>query len=385
MGTAVSLLVATQAMAEKWYVEPSASVRFGYEDNVRLVTSNEDSAFSTYLNVQAPFGFRTEVSDVNLSAQLESRRYDGLSDLNTDDQHLGLDAVFRSGLDLFSLQGSYERDSTRTSELETTGLVQSSKRRIGKNLNPSWTRALTERTSLELGYQYTDVSYQDADLTGLVDYRYDKATAGMVYKLSEKTDLHGNLSASKYDAPDADTEFKIYGLQVGVSLKVSEKLSASVSVGLTHTKSDYLGTGGGKEMSSDNAILLDLSVKKIYETMTVEGFLSTSETPSGYGRMLRRNAIGLSLHREPSPRTTFSFRGEVYENTSAGGFDVDSDDRLYYSLEPGLSWRATNWWTISSAYRYRRQDYTNSSTGAADSNAVFITASYVWPRESISR
>ena len=381
LGSAVSLLIVNQALAGKWYVEPSASVRAGYDDNVRLVTSNEEGAFSTFLNVKVPFGFRTEVSDVSLSAQLNSRRYDGLSNLDTDDQILGLNAAYRSGRNQFGLQGSYKRNSTRTSELETTGLVQTSKRRTGISLSPSWSRALTERLSLQLGYHYNDVSYQDADLTNLVDYRYDKATVGMAYKLSERREFYSNLSASSYDALDAGTEIQTYGFQLGMRFKISESLSANTSASLTHTQSEYLATGGGKKRYEQDAFLVDLSLKKSYETLTVEGSLSASETPSSRGRILRKNAVGLSLRKELSQRTTLTLRGNVYENTSASGLDDDSDDRLYYSLEPGLSWRATRWWSIKAAYRFRRQDYTNTSNGAAESNAVFITASYIWPRE----
>lgn len=378
---AFASLMAAPVMAEKWYIEPIASVRFGYEDNVRLSTSDEEDAFSAYLNIKAPFGFRTEVSDVNLSAELQSRRFDGLSDLDTDDQILGLDAVFRSTRNIFSLQGSYTRNSTRTSELETTGLVQTSKRRIGVNLNPSWTLSVTERTSLQLGYQHTDVSYEDADLTTLTDYRYGRATVGLAYKLSEKTELYGNLSGSRYDAPDADTEFETYQFQVGVNRNISERLSANASLGYAHTESEFLDSGGSEETSSEDTILLDLRIKRISETMIVEGFVNASETPSSRGRLLRKNAVGISLLQKLSPRTAFTFRGELYENTSAGGFDDDSDDRLYYFLEPGLNWRATNWWTISSAYRYRNQEYTNSTEDAAESNALFITIRYVWPKE----
>lgn len=378
-GTALALL-ATPLMAAKWYIEPSASVRFGYEDNVRLTTGDEEDAFSTYLDIMAPFGYRTEVSDVNLSAQIHSRRFDGLSDLDTDDQILGLDAVFRSTRNIFSLQGSYTRNSTLTSELETTGLVQTSKRRIGVNLSPSWTLVLTERTSLQLGYHHTDVSYEDADLTALTDYRYGRATVGLAYRLSERTELHGNLAGSRYDASDTDTEFEAYQFQIGLSRNLSERLSVTASVGYAHTESQYPDAGGNEETSSEDTVLLDLRVKRIAETQSVEGFISASESPSSRGRMLRKNAVGVSWLLNLSPRTFFTFRGEVYENTSAGGLDDDSDDRLYYFLEPGLNWRATNWWTISSAYRYRNQEYTNSTEGAAEASAVFVTISYVWPK-----
>ncbi|MES9882042.1 MAG: hypothetical protein ABW185_14290 [Sedimenticola sp.] len=377
----ICLLFPGTVLAEKWYFEPTASLRLGYDDNVRFSVSDKEGAFSSHLNAKARFGFRTEVSDVNLLAQLNGRRYNGLNELNTADQLLGLDVTHRSELDIFGLKGSYERDSTRTSELETTGYVRESKRRIKKNLNPSWNRVLTERTSLQVGYQYSDVAYSDVGTSGLVDYRYDTANAGLDYTLSESTNLQASLMASKYEASDAGTKFNSYGVRGGFSKEFSETLSGSFSLGITRTDSDFIGIGGNPDSASDNTPSLDLSLKKLYGNMILKGTLSMSQSASGYGRQTQQNALEVSLHKELSPRSDFSFQGRLQESGSSGGVNDSSDDRTYLSLEPKISWNATRWWTVSGSYRYRRQEQTSTNNGAAESNAVFLAARYVWPRE----
>jgi len=101
--------------------------------------------------------------------------------------------------------------------------------------------------------------------------------------------------------------------------------------------------------------------------------------------MLRRNSVKLNLKRKLTERVNFSLNNVYYSNETAGGRTISGDERTYFSIEPKLSWRASRWWTITGSYRYRSQEYTESSDGVADSNAVYLNVRYVWPRPSYSR
>jgi hypothetical protein len=379
------LLLSTPVFAEIWYFEPVANARLGYDDNVRLTTRNSESAFSGLVNVSAPFGVRSEVSDIKMEARLESRRFEGLSDLDADDLAFSFDANRIFELDRLRLRGALERDSTRVTELETTGAIQSSTPRKRMNINPSWTRQLSERIALELGYDYTDVSYDDAELFGLVDYEYQFASAELTYKLTERNLFLGALLAADFDASDTNTEQTTYGARIGIEREFSETFKGRFLVGFTHTESDFINDQNNPVSSDDNDVLLDVSIEKDYETFRVKGTFGTRVAPTGRGRMLRKDAIGFRLVRDLSDRAAFKFDAQWFKNESAGGIVNDNDDRVYYSLMPTLTWRATRWWTIESSYRYRIQEYTETGDGEAESNAVFLTARYQWPREGLAR
>lgn len=371
-----------QAAAEKWYFEPILSMRLGYNDNTQLSTSSEIETFTSYITADAALGFRTEVSDVSITAKMIDRRFDNNAFLNTNDQFLKLQSSVRSGLDLYGLGADYERESARTSEFDFTGYTNTNKLKITKSINPYWDRTLTERTSLRLGGGYTDVTYEDAELTGLSDYTYESAYLSLQHLFSEKTSLQAVASKSLYTS--GSTEFDSTSIQLGLNHMFSETFSVNALLGPNYTKSKFIGIGGEEE-TSEVGRLVDIGFKKEFELTTISGSFNTSESAGGEGKLTRRSSLKLAMQRRISARTTFSLSGIMQQNESGGGRTDASDDRTYYNVEPKLSWRASPWWTITGSYSYRQSENTSSNDGAAESNAVYITLRYVWPKESLGR
>ena len=381
----------TTAAAEKWYWEPVFRARTGYDDNIRLVTSDEQSAFNTHLSGDARFGFRTEVSDVKFQTLLATHQYAGVSDLDYNEALFGMDASLRRDLDTFGLDASIHRDSSRTSELDTTGSVRTSIPRIRGFINPSWGRQLSETSLLQLNYAYTDVDYDNKSSTAfssgtsLTDYRYQTADIGLIRKLSEKTDLQATLLGSRYKASDIYSKSETIGVQVGLSRQFSETLSASVALGLNYIDTFYINSKGKRDEDNDVAPLVAISFDKVWERMSLNGSVSTSEVPGGEGRLLSSNRVELGFKRKLTERLNFALDSAYYNNETAGGVKNRGDKRTYFSIEPRLSWQASRWWTLSGSYRYRTQEYTETNNGEADSNALYLSVQYVWPRPSYSR
>ncbi|MCP3670183.1 MAG: hypothetical protein GY814_07070 [Gammaproteobacteria bacterium] len=375
-------VVSGQAAAEKWYFEPVVSMRIGYNDNTQLKTDSEIETTASYITGYAAFGFRTEVSDVSLTAKMIDRRFDNYKDLNTNDQFIKLKSSVRSGQNRFGLGADYQRESTRTSEFDYSGYSSTNKIKITKSVSPYWSRALTERTSLQLGGDYTDVVYEDAELTGLSDYTNKSIYASMQHSLSERTMLQAVASKSLYSSDS--TEFDSTSVQVGFDYRLSETFSVDLLLGPKYIKSEYVGSSG-KESSSDVGRLIDIGFRKEFELTTVNGSIATSESAGGGGKMTRSTSLNLSLQHKLSARSTFNLSGTTQQNEAGGGSDDSSLDRTYFSVEPKLSWKASPWWTVTGSYRYRRSEYTSLDDGAAESNALYLTLMYVWPKESLGR
>lgn len=379
------------ASAEKWYWEPVFRARTGYDDNIRLEPSDEESAFNYHLSGDARFGFRTEVSDVKFQTLLATHQYNGLSDLDYNEALFGVDASLRHDLDTFGIDASIHRDSSRTSELSTTGSVDTSIPRIRTYLSPSWSRKLSETSQLQLHYAYTDVNYINksgsatSSGTNLTDYRYQTADIGLIRKLSEKTDLQTFLLGSRYKASGVYSKSESIGFQVGLAHRFSETFSASAALGLNYIDTLFLNSNRVKDEENDIAPLVSISFDKTWERMSLNGSLTTSSSPGGEGRMLSRNSVALDFKRKLSERLNFALNTSYTRNETAGGVTVSGDTRTYFAIEPRLSWKASRWWTISGSYRYRAQEYTESDSGVAESNAVYIGVEYVWPRPSYAR
>lgn len=378
----ITLLASSSAFAEKWYFEPSVSARLGYNDNVQLSTDSEMETYTSNITADAAMGFRTRVSDVSITARMIDRRFDDYAYLNTNNQFIYLKSSYRSGLNLFGLDADYERESTRTSEFDISGFSNTNKIRITKAISPYFNRTLTERASIRLGGNYTDVTYEDAELTGLSDYTNRSAYTSLNYSLSERTSLQAVLSKSLYTSDS--TEFDSTSLQLGINHRLSETCSLNALIGPNYTKSKYT-TGSTEEEFSDVGKLIDIGLTKQFELGTFNASLETSESAGGAGKMTSRTSLKLSLNRKISERTSFDLLGIIQQNESGGGRKDPNDERTYFSLEPRVSWQASRWWTVSGSYRYRQSEYTSSDDGPAESNAVYITVRYVWPKESLSR
>ena len=77
------------------------------------------------------------------------------------------------------------------------------------------------------------------------------------------------------------------------------------------------------------------------------------------------------------------FSASAFDNKTLEG-DVTSIDRVYYSAEPGVRWSMTRDWAIDGSYVYRRQKR-DLETVTAESNAIYLSISYSWPKIAASR
>ena len=384
-------LFSTSAPAEKWYWEPVFSARTGYDDNIRLEVDDAEGLFDSHLSADARFGFRTEVSDVKFQTALKTHQYDGAGDLNYNEALFGVDASLRHELDTFGVDASVLRDSSRTSELDTTGSVATSIPRIKAYISPSWSRELSETSQLRLSYAFTDVDYQNksgsllSSGTNLTDYRYENVNIELNKNLSETTDLQTILFGNRYKTIGRYSKSESIGLQVGISRRFNETLSGSLALGVNHIDTFYLNSMQERDEASDIAPLIAISFNKVWERMSLRGSFASSQSPGGEGRLLNSNSTSLEFTRKLSERLNFALNGIYTRNETAGGVRNTGDSRTYFSIEPRLSWQASRWWTISGSYRYRSQEYTETNGGLADSNAVYLSVEYVWPRPSYDR
>ncbi len=372
--------------AGQWYDEPRVSLQLGYDDNVRFVERNEESSLTQKLSATTALGYRTEVTDVKAKVRADLKYYSQESDLDTDDQYLDLIAEHRSGLNLFGFDGKFIRDTSRTSELETTGRVRKSKRRHSTFLAPSWTRTLDERNSLQLGYTFNRVLYDDSDETGLLDYYSHSARGSLFHDLGELTRLSATFTYTHYKVQDTSSKANDYGLVFGAVHAFSETFNASVAAGGRATTSEVRSEFGNRVSDTNYGFLLNASLEKRFERTVLTGRAVRELRPTGSGRLIDSRSVGLDLRHQLSERLTFLLDAKVFRNeTNNNSFNQpDDEERTFLTINPRLRWQLTRWWGIAGSYRYRYQKY-DDRNDSAKSNAFFIDLTYQWPRESVAR
>ncbi len=369
----------------QWYFEPRASLDTFYDTNFRLLS--EDAIASPGLKAQAHLkgGQRTETSDLALDASVVAWRYLEAPDYDSNDFFLDLTAVHKRERDRFGLNGRIDHDSTTTSELETSGRVQVNKRRQRLYLAPSWTHLLSERTTFEARAAYADVSYEDAGArTGLTDYVYLNGGLVGTYRLSETASATARLSFDRYDASTIPSTVDSVGASVGVRRAFSETLSGWAEAGVRYSESESRNPGGTTTKESSTGPIAELGLDWQGETGSVLLSLRRALVPSGSGELLDTTRASLSARQEVSPRWSVLASLSAYRNRDDTGGPGRSGNRDYVSFEPSVRYRLTEWWEVKGSYRYRWQAY-DTPDRSADSHAVFLSISYVWPREPVAQ
>lgn len=375
------LLLAGAVGADDWYLAPEASLESFYDDNVRLSAADAQSSFGVIGRANASFGRRTEISDLAIEGGLSLRRYGDVTELDRTEGFLGLDSAYRLARHRLGLTARLDYDSTLTSEISTSGLVQVNKRRTRLFARPSWSYELSERAALDLSASYTDVSYEDVERIPLYDYTLAGAGLTGTYLWSERSELFARLNLDRYEAAQVDTRSDTLGLLAGGSYALSETLSLTALAGLRYTRAETPALTGGTDEQSSTGPLVDFSLEKRFEVGHLRLTASQALSPSSTGELLNTTSGGLALAYPVNARWSFVVNAHAYRNRDPAG-ERDSNDRDYLSIAPRLRHKLSDWWHLEVGYRFRYQHYTERGDEAS-SNAVFLTLSHTWPSEPV--
>src|SRR5690606_9580927 len=132
---------------------------------------------------------KTEKFEVRGTAALDFVDYYGGEPTRYTNIFLPLTLKYRTERDEWGFTGGFTRDTTLMGELLTTGIVLRFTQRKLWNLNPSWTRMITEKFGFQGTFQFSDASYQDGLRLGLVDYQVYGGSAGFLFHMTERDDV----------------------------------------------------------------------------------------------------------------------------------------------------------------------------------------------------
>ena len=391
------LLLSLPAQAAEWLVEPTISLRAGYNDNIRLDTGPHDSVWETALTPSVRFGVAKENRGLFGKAYASVRRFSGgsgrnsSSQLDREDYHFDTDAYYATERNRFSGLLNFTRDSTLDSELDQTGQVipsRATRERI--TLGPRWIGTLNEKTQADLSYNYTTVSYADEeDFRRLIEYDYHQFSAALLRQFTPR--IQGTLSTaySSYQ-PDSGFDSDTVNIQVGISRSFGETLSTSWLAGYRETTSDTLTatqTGTKKDDDNNSGSVFSANITKLLEKGELSANLSRSSNPSSDGELLDTTRLILAGKYKFSEklRSSLSISYSNAETISRVSGNIRKTDEDFFRIRPKLFWKWHREWQLAAEYEYAESDRNHRNSGTARRNAFYLTLSYHHPKISISR
>jgi hypothetical protein len=424
-------LISFPAQAAEWTAEPDLSLRYGYNDNVLLSTGPHSSVWEADLIASTKFGVAKENQGLFGDAGVTVRRFSGGSGredsdlLDREDYFFNTDAYHQTERNVFRGNLDYIRDSTQDSEVDQTGsFTNVYATRIRKTAGASWARTLTERMSLDLGYQYNNISFADeGEVRNLIPYKFNQLTAALNYQLTPRTVgiLQGSGSAYKPDntkffGTRLNTDSNTWNIQAGINSAFSETIDLSILAGYRKTTSNteyvtnvFCADPGAslpdcdgsdpiveteKGKTKTNGSVYSASITKRLVKGSLSAALSRTQQPDLNGRLLDSNQLRLNGVYRLTEMLQSSLGIQYSENeTIVNIFGRDANDAViqeesnrkqkYFSIIPRISWRFLREWRLSGEYQYAKRKDRLKNT--ASRNAVYLTLSYVPTKFSISR
>jgi len=386
------------AQGAEWVIDPTLNFNAGYNDNIRISTSNEASSAEATFSPSAIFSVATPTSGASGKVRFDFRRFEDDSNLDDNNSHFEINLFHNLERSRLGLDLDFTKDTTLDSQLEATGVAFDRIRRQSIAASPNWTYVFSERTSMSANYSYRDVEYLNTSDARFVNYTLNSAQTSLTRVMNEQTTASITLSGSQTDS-DNDVKSTNINLQGGASYRFSETLSVSVFLGMRRTETDR----------SQTSRTLILSGNKIIGEILLPNDVSNSSSGSTFDASLTktflRGRIGLSASRSIST----DFNGEPIEVTRLGSTNLyrfneilsaslnlsfyrskSSNDiasglnRDYYQIEPKFTWALKKFWSLSGSYRYRKQTFDGISDDATQ-NAAYLTLAYRWPKIAVSR
>lgn len=380
------------AQGAEFAVTPKLLWNNEFNTNRLLRAADTPDVLGAQLELGALLEAANERSRLDLTPRLRRGQYDEDIGLNTTDYFLDLGAEHDfSERWQARLDGRFSRDSTLTSEAEDEGLVFRSARRTETALMPSLTHRFDARNRFELTGNRSDVAYGEG-AAGFSDYRFQSLGGAWTHAFGERDEVSLSAFHSRFDSFDTDNTSRNVGLQTGWQRLWSDRLSASVGVGVIWSELEFvtlfqpapgLPLARAPDERSEQGLLADFSLNRRWERTSARLGYSHRISPTGRGAQTTVDELVANAEHRLLERLTgridLRWLREDFGDTGEQVFDRD---RL--RGEVSVNWRLSQFWSLSGGYAYTREERAFAS-GEADAHRVMLGIRYGGERRAVSR
>lgn len=343
--------------------------KFEVDTNPLLHKKNAQTLFGWNSMPELILTGRTPDLTLDVDNVLNDGRFN-LNDFDSTDFHNYTSLDYEGERSYFKLQGGFSYDTTRTSEIGTSGENVAGVRHTGITLAPEFGYNLTpvQQIALDANYQvalYSNTSrftnYQSFGLTPKYLYNFTLRDTGFVgLQSSYFNTLSGPSSTGATVGP-----------LVGWTHRFSDKFTTSADVGyhVTRNNDDENGTSWDEDYFYDFSLTYGLPGDPDVATISVSRALQ----PQSSAQLVTQTAISAQEAHHFTQRllATVSATYNLQDySEQARGFEKD-----YVEASAALQYNVTRELVVGSTYRYRQQTTVDDS-GVAKGHTVMLTLTY---------
>lgn len=382
--------------------QPQLRIGTRATDNLRSAVDNQEAAWG--FDTGGGVAFKAESSNwrSNITPAFNFRRFVIGEDSDADEYNVRSQHQWAfTERAVASLNADYIRDSTLSTELSDTGRNNTAINRDTVMLNPGVSYALNERTSVNAGFLYSDVNFQQRPGSGFVDYDYKQATFGSSHVYNEIFTFFATGYVSEFRTPDIGGKSLTYGGQGGVTYYYSDTLDGDFAVGYTQSEIDsltqvsngfqFIGfdpvTGAPifapivtlvKDESTTSGPIASASIRKKFERLRARLDYNRAISPSSRGAQTIADDILFTLDHDLSRRLLVGFRGSYNMRSTetdvlAGDFrGLNRDQTMVGAV---VSYKFTKEIAVAANYRFFWNQLQDPSRSIYN-NTLFVTLNY---------
>lgn len=346
-----------------------------YNSNLRLRPDAHSGVWAGVGEVSADLGVRSPVSGLSLTPQVRGYRYWGYRGASNYDhiaRKVSGNGYYQTTTDLWRLNGSYDHDSTLTSELLDSGRVEFNIPRETWTVQPVWSSQWTPRSTVQIQGGYTRTSYQNGLVYGLNDYSVLDGSATYGYNVTETQQVSLTASASRFRAPAYfNDETDNYTVEAGWVNHWTEKTVMNLSGGfrLNQTRFNLFGI---PIKNTQRGYVLHGHVTRKSERTTWAADLKRNVVPTSYGVLMQRDQARWSAERKLSLYLDARLAG-LWLHSKTLQSSLEQVNRTLLRVSLSFQWRYAAHWSLRGTYSWTQQDYGQTK---AHANQVFLSLSY---------
>jgi len=378
------LFLPADVSAQDWRFEPIVSVGGEFDDNATLdIRTDEEVSLEGFLaDLRADIYYDSPKSTLSLKPRVLLRNYSDQPEFDSDDVFVRADYRFQGISNQFGFWANYDRESVRTAERTDSDLeiedpdeipdddsgrtLRIGTREIGR-LAPYWRYNLSEKTAIGADLSYVEARYEEVFGNLLNDYTDIRANLNFRRKFSNVTTGLITLTGRSYELKETSSETTGTGALVGLEHRLSEKTWISGMVGLEDIDQE--------QGQLDPEIVGFATLRQNLKTIRMFATYRRSISPSGLGRLSKRDSVNLNFRRRLTERIVAGLGVRAYQ--SKGTTEAaEIDDRTYVQLQASFLWYLTTAFAIETSYRYTVVDRSETFGERSNSNRLNLWFTY---------
>lgn len=322
--------------------------------------------------------------------------------------HLGLDTRMTRERHTLGLDFDVRRTPGFFDDPRIAGFQVTQTQRLTYSFSPTYSYAITERLSANLGAGYTQTKWDDRLGDSLFDFTSTSANGGLQYRLTELDTVGLTASVSQFDTTPNVTSSSTRSLQANWTRLWTETLTTQLAAGSTWSDTRVQRTallclfGGvvlpipaafcnpaflhpvviGQETSAQ-VFVWNAAVTYRYDPRTsLSARYGRDIFPSAGGALTKREVLSFSLSRQITERLSAGLDYSRSETAFFGvpGAGAPGTRSSVASYTGRLSWQVDRDWSLGAGLVRTEAQFPGRS---AASNAAFVTVSKSWPNNRL--